>query len=216
MKKLCSFLGFIKAYLDFVLIGLLCLILFLPQETWDKMFGVFRFDHLLFAGITVLLILVCAANLAEGKRVFTKWVRENIWVTLFIAALLISVLFSTNPWLSLTLLPRCLSGIFIVYIIHSCELTEKQFRRILCFTAFAVIIGAVYAIIQRVQGILPNQSFTELKTNTNVPGRVCSFFDNPNVYSFALAMLLPTTAAYALDKHRARITIGTADRKSVV
>ncbi len=200
----------VKKRLDFILSAILLFILLSPQVLWDKKIGKFRFDHLFFAVIALLFVLMCFINWAEGKRNLPKWFRENIWLTLYAVALFFSVAVSTNPKLSLILLPRCLSGLFIVGIISMSAFTYEKIRRIFGSAAIGMIITAAYAIIQSVQGIAPNKSFTNLTVNPNMPGRVYAFFDNPNVYGFALVSLLPVTAAYALgSKSRWRITLGT-------
>jgi len=209
LKKICKALILIRKHLDLIVAAMVLFILFSPQGWWDGFYGSHRFDHYVFAAVTLLLIIVCIADAAEKRRAFPAWLRENTWLALYSAALVLSVVFSTDPRLSLSLLTRCLSGLFVVYIINSGEFTYGKIRRIFGIVTVGVLITAVYAIIQRIQGVAPNKSFTDLTVHTSMPGRVYSFFDNPVVYAFALAPLLLVAAAYALGgKTRSRAAVG--------
>jgi O-antigen ligase len=54
------------------------------------------------------------------------------------------------------------------------------------------------SVLQRVQGIEVNKSFVDLKINAGMPGRVYSFFDNPNTFAQVLILLLPLVLALVL------------------
>ena len=91
MRILKSIPLIVRKRLDFIITAIALFILFSPQPWWDAMFGDFRFDHLAFAVITILLILVAAADFIERKGRFVMWLRENIWLGLFALALLLAV-----------------------------------------------------------------------------------------------------------------------------
>jgi len=50
-------------------------------------------------------------------------------------------------------------------------------------------------VVQRIQGVEVNASYVDLELNAGMPGRVQSFFDNPNTFAEVLILLLPLTAA---------------------
>jgi len=209
MHKFFAPFVFVKRHLDYVIAGMILFILFSVQEVWDNMIGDFKFDHLVFVVIILLLVIVCVATRAEKKRFFQKWLRKNIWVACFTVMLFVSALLSTDLQNSLILLPRCLSGIFIVYIIAVGEFTYDNIRRMFGIVTLGMLVTFIYAIMQAIQGVAPNKAFTDMTVHGDLPGRIVAFFDNPNVYGFAVAALLPIAAAYTLGgKTRLRTILG--------
>jgi len=197
MKNL---LVFPKRRIDWILGFVLLFLLITPQKIWDyAVLGFSRFDFLVLPIIAVVVLWFFLGNLVEQKRIFASRFTDNIWILLFAIALIFSVIMSVNTPLSLHLVPRWISGLLLVYIIDSSELDERKLRRVFGVVVFGVAVTAVYAIFQRFLGIEPNASFTDLELNANMPGRVDSFFGNPNVYGFALMMLLPIVGGFVLD-----------------
>lgn len=201
MKSLKAVPLFFKKYIDFFLVAILLFILLTPTSVWDKEYGGLHLDFyfIVFPILLVLFGLLCLANGIEKKRNLAKQFRENVWFTAFTASLFVAVLASTNWLLSMTYLPYYLSGIFIVGILYESDLTLTRIKRIFGFLVFGILLTALYAVAQRIQGVASNASFTNLVVNQNMPGRVDSVFGNPNVYAFALASLLPVVAAYTLN-----------------
>lgn len=186
----------IKNRLDYILAAILLFILLSPTDVWDMEYGHFDFYYIVFPVLVLLLTLVCAADFMEKRRGLLAWLRENPWLAAFAASLLVAVLASTNPLLSLSYLPYYLCGIVMAGILYLGGLTYEKIRRVFGFVAFGLLLTAVFAVIQRIQGVAVNASFTNLTVNQNMPGRVDSVFGNPNIYGFSLASLLPIVAAY--------------------
>ena len=65
-----------------------------------------------------------------------------------------------------------------------------------------VLISSLYAVYQRIQGVKVNKSFVDLEVNAGMPGRVDSFFDNPNTFAQVLILLLPLALGLALCAKR--------------
>ena len=212
MRKIREFTPKFRARLDIVIAAIILFLLLSPQEVlWAAGIGMFgRFYHAVFGVVVILLALVVAANLVERKRIILR--RENVWLGIYLVALILAVVTSVNSQLSLNLLPRYLIGFFLIYIIDSAELTMEKLRRIFFVITVGLAITAIYAIIQRIIGVAPHASFTDLALHPNMPGRVDSFFGNPNVYGFALMLMLPLVLAYSVDalerKNRPQSAVG--------
>lgn len=198
MKIITQIPIMVKKHLDYILAVILLFILLTPTDVWDKTYGQLDFYYVVFPIITVLLVLVCVANWIEKKRSFLSWLRGNIWFVVFAVSLLAAVLFSTNRHLSVSYLPYYFSGIFMACVIYAGGLTYRQIRRILAVVTIGLLLTAIYAVMQRIQGVAVNPSFTNLTVNQNMPGRVESVFGNPNIYAFTLTSLLPVVVAYML------------------
>lgn len=65
-----------------------------------------------------------------------------------------------------------------------------------------MLAASLYGVYQRIQGVEVNASYVDLKVNAGMPGRVYSFFDNPNTFAEVLILLLPLTLALVLCSRR--------------
>ena len=68
-----------------------------------------------------------------------------------------------------------------------------------CFLLTVVTVAAVYACYQGYVGVEVVASQQDLNLNKGMPGRVYSFFDNPNNFAEILTMLMPITLALTLN-----------------
>jgi len=67
----------------------------------------------------------------------------------------------------------------------------EDLKRLAAGAGTAVLISSLYAVYQRIQGVEVNKSYVDLTVNADMPGRVESFFDNPNTFAEVLILLLP-------------------------
>ena len=200
---------FIRNRLDYILSAILLFILLTPTNVWDMEYGGLSFYFLVFPVLVLLLVVVCMADYMEKRPGFCAWIRKNPWLIAFAASLLVAVVASVNPVLSLSYLPYYLCGVVMAGILYMSGLTYEKIRRMFGIVVFGLFLTAVFAVAQRIHGVAVNASFTNLAVNQNMPGRVDSVFGNPNIYGFALASLLPVVGAYTfLGKGRLRKIFG--------
>ena len=73
--------------------------------------------------------------------------------------------------------------------------SEEQLLHLVELAALGLLIAGVYAFCQRIIGVEASSSFTDLEANAGMPGRVFSFFWNPNAYANLLVLFTPLTLA---------------------
>ena len=85
--------------------------------------------------------------------------------------------------------------IMLVNIIQS----TKQLQLMLIIVLIGLVIASLYGCYQGWQGVEVNPSQQDMALNPGMPGRVYSFFDNPNAFGEILVMLMPFTLALLLN-----------------
>ena len=104
-----------------------------------------------------------------------------------------------------------LSGRFLTYhvVCALCVLVTVSavrdagdLKRLCAGAGGAVLVMSLYGVVQRIQGVEVNPSYVDLEVNAGMPGRVQSFFDNPNTFAEVLVLLLPLMVALTLCSKR--------------
>ncbi|MEI3580905.1 MAG: hypothetical protein V8Q30_13475 [Acutalibacteraceae bacterium] len=61
------------------------------------------------------------------------------------------------------------------------------------------LVSSLYGVYQRIQGVEANEAYVDVTVNAGMPGRVESYFDNPNTFAEVLILLLPLVLALILS-----------------
>lgn len=148
------------------------------------------------------LLLWNALNLHRGRRAGSNLPYREIII--FIAALLISSIFSTDKWISIGELYKYISGLLIFILAFS--LDTKSERLIICsilLSGLAISILAIYQYLwgfQRVLGYVLGQNISNpFVLNYITQKRAFIPFVTPNILGGYLAMLIPLAL---IDKER--------------
>lgn len=178
-------------------IGAVFLLMFIiPGDLWRNAFG------LLFA-FALLFVRFCSAA-AQGKPLL-RIQQIGFPLLIFMAATVLGVAGAGDVGEALRVFTFYLAAFLFCLVLLGEIDTEKKLRTILAFLYAALVIGGVYAVIQRIQGVPVDPSLTDISLNADMPGRVYSFFENPNNYAETIVLLLPVCAAWAFtlkDKHK--------------
>ncbi|MBO4774652.1 MAG: hypothetical protein J5516_07765, partial [Bacteroidales bacterium] len=102
-----------------------------------------------------------------------------------------SAYWSAIPGESSRFLIFALSCALAVLLCVAAADTPEKLLRILLFVALGLLICCGYGIWQKLDGIEPNAHYTDLMANAKMPGRVYSFFDNPNSFANIPVLLAP-------------------------
>lgn len=100
-----------------------------------------------------------------------------------------------SPSLSGRYLSYHITCVLCVLLIVSTIEHERQLVRLASFGCLGMAGTAVYAVIQRIQGVEVSSSTVDLSLNVNMPGRVYSFYENSNAYAEMLLLLIPVAIA---------------------
>lgn len=75
--------------------------------------------------------------------------------------------------------------------------TQRQLHTLLGFLYGALLLTALAAFAQRITGVEPDPSLTDLTANAGMPGRVYSTLENPNNYAEFIVLTLPLAFAWS-------------------
>ncbi len=177
------------------------------------------FDFTFITGISILFILLCPSGswrnvfaLVLGSVLFLIWIFKSavknegalnlrslgMPFLAFAFATLAGVGIAADRGEAMRVFSFFLSAFLLCAVIGASVKSGKQLQKLLGFVYFGVVFSAVIAIVQRIMGVEPNASLTDLELNRGMPGRVYSVFENPNNYAEIILMLYPVAAVYCL------------------
>ena len=78
----------------------------------------------------------------------------------------------------------------------------EDLKRLAAGGGVCVLVSSLYGVYQRIQGVEVNESYVDMTVNAGMPGRVESYFDNPNTFAEVLILLLPLVLALVLCSRR--------------
>ena len=168
---------------------IMVLFLALPFERWNNAYS--------FAGFALCFVMAWFAGMRKpGFRLDLKFVGP--WLVAFAGMTFAAWPLSAYPSLSFRFLLYYITCMLCVVILVSTVESREQLERLLCFTSLSLLIMSLYGIYQRIQGVEVNLSYVDVNVNGDMPGRVMSFFDNPNTFGEVLLLLIPVAVAYLL------------------
>lgn len=182
------------------LMGLfICAVFVTPHSIWNNSYfviGAFGF---------LLLYLILAGC---GKRELFYPEKLGFPFLLFVLALVFSLFVTAFPSDSIRIFLFFLAAFAFMYVIAA-DITEpERLAKILAFIYIALMITSLYAIAQRAFNLVhASASYTDLKANVGVPGRVTSTLDNPNNFSEFLVLFLPVSAVFAATRKKPLLSL---------
>ena len=168
---------------------LIMLLWVIPFSHWNNAYSLM--------GFAMLLVLFHAGAMHQ-RNMRLDLANIGFYPLILFAAMFLGVLLSYAPSLSLRFLFYHISAALCVLVTVSAVRTEEDLKRLAAGGAVCVAVSGAYGVLQRIQGIEVNASYVDLKVNAGMPGRVYSFFDNPNTFAEVLILLLPLVLALIL------------------
>jgi len=173
---------------------LIMLLWVIPFDYWNNAYSLLGFG--------ALLVLFYAGAMRRADLRLDVKVLGPYTVGMFAAAAL-GVVLSAYPDLSARFLTYHVICLLCVLITVSAVRNSEDLKRLAGGAGFAVLVSSLYGVWQRIQGVQVNASYVDLTVNEGMPGRVESFFDNPNTFAEMLIMLLPLVLALVLcSRHK--------------
>lgn len=170
-------------------LGLIMLaLLIIPQKSWNNMYS--------FVAV-VLAVLLFIAACARTKMRFE--LREiGFFPVMFALCTVVSYITSQQMGLSLRFLVFAATCMMLVLVVVSAPRSSRDLRTIIALCSIGVFICSIYALYQRLVGVEVNGILTDITLNADMPGRVYSFFENPNSFANILVLFAPIMLAMAL------------------
>ena len=107
-----------------------------------------------------------------------------------------------SPFVSFRFLLYHISAALCVLVTVSAVRGGEDLKRLAAGGGVCVLASSLYGVYQRIQGVEVNISYVDLDANAGMPGRVESYFDNPNTFAEVLILLLPLVLALILCSRR--------------
>jgi len=165
----------------------------IPFSMWNNAYSML--------GFAALLVLFHAGAMRRADFRLDL-VSIGFYPVMLLGAMFLGVICSYAPSLSARFLLYHLSAALCVLVTVSAVRSTEDLKRLAAGGAFCVAVSGLYGVVQRIQGVEVNKSYVDLKLNAGMPGRVDSFFDNPNTFAEVLILLLPLVVALVLcSKH---------------
>ena len=180
---------------------LIMLLWIIPYDYWDNAWSLIVFAF--------LLVLFHAG--AMRRRTFQLDVADiGFYPMVFLFLMILSAPLSYRPELSWRFLGYHMAAALCVLVTVSAARNVADLKRLCAGATFCAGVSSVYGVIQRIRGVKVNIAYVDAKLNPDMPGRVQSYFDNPNTFGEFLVMLLPLALALALcsEKRRGKILAG--------
>lgn len=161
----------------------------IPFTYWNNAYNL--------AAFVLLLALFYIRGMHE-ERARLDIRSAGFYPILLFGAICLAVVQSAYPALSLRFLMYHFVCLLCLLITISAVRHTEDLKRLLASASFVVLVSSLYAVYQRIRGVKVNKSYVDTKVNEGMPGRVESFFDNPNTYAEVLILLLPLILALIL------------------
>ena len=127
--------------------------------------------------------------------------RLGPYMTLYLAFLCIALAGSLSTHLSMRFFFFHLTGFLLVLVLVSSVRRYEQLQLVVALAVLGISVAALYGCYQGYVGVEVVPSQQDMTLNADMPGRVYSFFDNPNNFAEQLVMLLPLDLALFLNSH---------------
>ena len=168
---------------------LIMLLWIIPFSHWNNAYSLM--------GFTLLLVLFYAGAMhREDYRLDLRNI--GFYPLVLFASMFLAVAFSYAPSLSMRFLFYHISAALCVLVTVSAVQCTEELKRLAAGGGVCVLVSSLYGVYQRIQGVEVNESYVDMTVNAGMPGRVESFFDNPNTFAEVLILLLPLVLALIL------------------
>ena len=185
--RFCSALGG-KTY---VFLGLFLLVMLVaPHGMWNNLYNV--------AGAVAVTALFLLGS-ATRPKYRLELDRLGPWYLLFMGFICYGLVGSLSPSMSLRYFLFHAGCFLVVLLVVSSVQKVGQLQTLVVIAVAGITVAALYGCYQGWQGVEVVASFQDPILNAGMPGRVYSFFDNPNNFAEMLAMLTPFLLALFLN-----------------
>ena len=165
------------------------LIIAFPYNIWNNMYALAA--YVLLTGLFIL-----GGMRRKSQRLEVAGL--GIYPAFFVMAVVLGWLTSYSPGESFRFLFFHLTAVLCVMVtVSAVEKPEHLMRLAGCAAAAMAVIGAV-GVQQGIQGVPVNYSYTDVTANAGMPGRVYSWYENPNTFAQVLTLLIPLAVALIL------------------
>lgn len=178
-----------------VLMGLFMLVMLAaPHGRWNNVYGLLG-----AVGVTALFIFSTGS-----RRSRLEVERLGPYLVMFFGLVCVALVSSLSTALSLRFFLFHVTCLLIVLVMVSATQNASQLQGAVVLASAGLFVASLYGCYQGVIGVPVVASQQDMSVNAGMPGRVYSFFDNPNNFAEILVMLLPFLLALFLNSETLR------------
>lgn len=166
------------SFLSWVFLLLLCV----PHDLWNNTYG-------LLLAVAALALFWLGSLRDPSRRLCLA--SMGPWWLCFVCFLGIAFLLSFDHTTSLRYLCFHLTGLIFAVVLASAVQTEGELIRVTAFGVAGMTVASLYGLYQSYVGVKVDLLLVDLRYHADMPGRIYSFFENPNTLAQILVMLLP-------------------------
>mgnify|MGYP000043093239 FL=1 len=158
----------------------------IPFAYWNNAYSLMGF-------VLVLALFYVRSMHREQARLDLQNI--GFYPLVLFGAMFLGVAFSYEPSSSMRFLIYHISAALCVLVTVAVVRSAEDLKRLAAGGGVCVLVSSLYGVYQRIQGVEVNESYVDLTANEGMPGRVESYFDNPNTFAEVLILLLPLVLA---------------------
>ena len=143
--------------------------------------------------------------LVFGAMLLDAWNRDQtafrvrnlgLWMPVFAFAAVFAVVNAYDTGEALRVFCFYLSAFLFSVTMVGTVTNRGRLVSILGFIYLTLLLTALYAIVQRIQGVEVSAALTDLTMNAGMPGRVYSTLENPNNYAEFIVLTFPVSLIF--------------------
>lgn len=184
--RLAFFLG---ENIPVLLSWLLLCFMITPYELWNN-------GYPLVSGVLLFFFIIAAGMRRASLRM--DLLSIGPYIPLYFLAVILACPLSLYPSLSLRYILYFAPCAICVLIVASTTDRLEALERLAGFSCLGMLGASAYGILQRLQGLEVNNLLVDITLNPNMPGRVYSFYQNPNSFALLLVLFIPIAAGLFL------------------
>ena len=175
----------------FFFLGLfMAVMLMAPHSMWNNTYALM--------GAVALTALFIAGS-ASRRRLRLELDTLGPYMTIYMAFICLALLGSLSTRMSMRFFAFHVTSFLIVLVVVSSVRKYEQLQLMVSLAVLGLSVAALYGCYQGYIGVDVVPSQQDMVVNAGMPGRVYSFFDNPNNFAEQLEMLLPLDLALFLN-----------------
>lgn len=174
------------AFLGLFLLVMLCA----PHQIWNNLYG-------LLGAVALTLLFILGSAVRPRHRLELD--RLGPYMVFYMGLMACALVGSLSPGLSLRFFLFHVTSFLLVLLVVSSVRRYEQLHLVVALAVAGITVAALYGCYQGYVGVDVVPSQQDMVLNAGMPGRVYSFFDNPNNFAELLAMLIPLDLALFLN-----------------
>lgn len=167
--------------------------LVIPYKQWSNGYSL--------GGFVVLGLFAVLAGMRK-RQLNLDLVSMGPWLVAFAGMVCAAWPTSMYPSKSLRFLAFHFTCMLCMIILVSTVERRDQLVRLAAAASTGLLMMSAYGVVQRIQGVEVNLSYVDLTLNKDMPGRIYSFYENPNAFGEVLVLLIPVAVALMLCSRR--------------